>query len=106
MSHSSKIVALGFSEPLAMKALRETNWTTPTAAINWILEHPGETDVEFARLVRQVSGGDDDSDVGDDDDTHNSSIDRSTDEGGPNDGAGRVDSTQEGDAYSATVMPS
>ena len=41
-----------------MKALQQTGWTTPEAAINWILEHPGETNTEFTRLVRQASGGD------------------------------------------------
>ena len=58
MRACQKVVELGYSQPLAMKALRETGWTTPEAAINWILEHPGETEVEFTRLERQASGGD------------------------------------------------
>jgi len=49
------VVELGYPQSIAMKALEATSWRSPEAAINWILEHPDATQVEFTRLQRQVS---------------------------------------------------
>ena len=49
------VVELGYTQEIAQAALEATNWRSPEAAINWILENPGATKMEFTRLQRQVS---------------------------------------------------